>query len=546
MSDFSFDVQYVNPADASVPLFASIFAALENAAELWARHIAADTSLSVGIFFEDLSMLQRVNGEFVSVNTVAFAGPTDFFFTGETVGGQNILQSNSTLMLEGVSDFSGLTSIRDFPPSPTAVNLGVNVAPFDIFVAVNTAFLSDIFIGSQSDTASVPPGLLDIQTILVHELGHGLGFFSFEDGGPTGNDITPFQSFLSTEQGGVFFTGANAVAAFGGFIPVFEDLSHLAIDSFILSPFINRGVREFISPTEIGILADIGIPVVRPSAGDDDLFGFSSVADVLAARSGDDRVNGLSGDDVLSGQAGNDTLMGEAGADTLIGGDGRDQLLGGTGHDSLLGGSDADILGGNAGRDTLRGGDGGDQLFAGGGDDQLFGGAGDDTLEGGSGDDALRGGPGADLLSAGGGADLLVGGDSSDTLFGGAGDDTLLGSGGSDTVFGGTGRDTLNGGDGDDRLNGSAGDDILTGAGGADAFVFLPGGGNDTVTDFTVGEDSLVLGDFDGTGSAAAPDTALETSVDGQSGLLLGFGASDSVFLTGLQLEDLDLILSAA
>ncbi|MEM8577777.1 MAG: Hint domain-containing protein [Pseudomonadota bacterium] len=41
---------------------------------------------------------------------------------------------------------------------------------------------------------------------------------------------------------------------------------------------------------------------------------------------------------------------------------------------------------------------------------------------------------------------------------------------------------------GNDTLDGGAGDDALTGGGGDDTFVFAPGGGNDTITDFGTGE----------------------------------------------------------
>ena len=67
-----------------------------------------------------------------------------------------------------------------------------------------------------------------------------------------------------------------------------------------------------------------------------------------------------------------------------------------------------------------------------------------------------------------------------DTLSGDAGDDLLLGRDGDDVLGGGTGRDTLDGG---------TGDDSLTGGGASD--VFLPGTGNDTITDFGLGSGAI-------------------------------------------------------
>ncbi|MEM7172440.1 MAG: calcium-binding protein, partial [Pseudomonadota bacterium] len=49
------------------------------------------------------------------------------------------------------------------------------------------------------------------------------------------------------------------------------------------------------------------------------------------------------------------------------------------------------------------------------------------------------------------------------------------------------GNDTITTGTGDDEIHGGAGDDSLTAGAGNDIFVFVPGLGNDTVTDFSEG-----------------------------------------------------------
>ena len=59
-----------------------------------------------------------------------------------------------------------------------------------------------------------------------------------------------------------------------------------------------------------------------------------------------------------------------------------------------------------------------------------------------------------------------------------------FGLNGHDTIETGSGNDTLIGGKGNDTLIGGKGDDILTGGLGADTFVFRPGDGHDTITDF--------------------------------------------------------------
>ncbi|HRW73688.1 MAG TPA: tandem-95 repeat protein, partial [Ottowia sp.] len=60
------------------------------------------------------------------------------------------------------------------------------------------------------------------------------------------------------------------------------------------------------------------------------------------------------------------------------------------------------------------------------------------------------------------------------------------------------GGDVIDGGSGDDRIFGMGGDDTLTGGAGNDKFFYsaLRSDGNDTITDFTVGQDHVVIGDL--------------------------------------------------
>ena len=70
---------------------------------------------------------------------------------------------------------------------------------------------------------------------------------------------------------------------------------------------------------------------------------------------------------------------------------------------------------------------------------------------------------------------VIEGGKKADTLSGGAGDDTLIGGAGNDSLYGG------------------AGNDSLTGGAGKDIFVFGENEDNDTITDYTAGEDKIKL-----------------------------------------------------
>lgn len=162
--------------------------------------------------------------------------------------------------------------------------------------------------------------------------------------------------------------------------------------------------------------------------------------------------------------------------DTLTGSNDADTIFGRSGEDVIEGLGAADVLRGDAGDDIIRGGEG---------DDKLFGDSDDDTVVGNRGFDSVHGGTGSDRLFGGFGRDWLYGQKGQDTLSGGAGNDQL---------FGGKAKDTLLGGKDRDKLTGGMGNDTMTGGSGGDVFIFegfLADTGKDTITDFTVGDDTI-------------------------------------------------------
>ena len=312
---------------------------------------------------------------------------------------------------------------------------------------------------------------------------------------------------------------------------------------------------------------------LRGEDGNDRLFGGSG-DDTLDGGEGNDFLRGDAGDDHVVGGAGDYTVfagVGDTGDDTLLGNMGDDLLAGGAGNDLISGGSSRDDLGGSdtlfggTGDDTLLGGDWEDEngngrfdvgeqsladnsskiVYGGLGADIVYGARAADTLGGGAGGDTLEGGAGNDLFFGGRGAtdneDVFRAGDGDDTVFGGTDDDILQGQEGDDVLFGGSGRDTLDGGDGADSLFGGAGGDRVTGGDGADTFFFGGNHGVDTVTDFDVAEDVLVLGNAvtDFTDLTSVQDASSEVVQDGQSGLLIDTGGGNSIFLVGVTQNDL-------
>ena len=156
--------------------------------------------------------------------------------------------------------------------------------------------------------------------------------------------------------------------------------------------------------------------------------------------------------------------------------DGENTTQSTDGDDTITGSASDDILRGKKGNDLLFGFDGKDWMNGNQGNDLIDGGIGDDTLYGGKGFDTLTGGAGSDFIS------------------GNRGEDILIGEKGDDTLYGGQGNDMLLGGQGNDFLSGDLGDDTLVGDAGSDRFLLSTNSGIDTVADFEVGQDLLVLG----------------------------------------------------
>jgi len=278
--------------------------------------------------------------------------------------------------------------------------------------------------------------------------------------------------------------------------------------------------------------------LVTPQAYDfvgdkyDDFYIMSSFGDIARGHRGDDTFYALSGNDKLLGGAGDDELWGDQGEDDLRGGNGddllrggigEDQILGMRGDDTILGGGDADTIRGGAGNDTISGEGGGDVINGGRGQDMIDGGADSDVIKGGRGRDTLDGGLDEDTVRGGAGDDIITAGpvddNAGDRMYGQAGNDTITGYKGVDVLKGGRGADFLDGGDNLDKLSGGRGNDVIAGGTGSDTirggagddrlsgnqmnavvlddglnkFIFAGRFGNDTITDFHIKFDTIVL-----------------------------------------------------
>ena len=274
----------------------------------------------------------------------------------------------------------------------------------------------------------------------------------------------------------------------------------------------------------------------------------------LTGWSGVERVNGHTGNDTIDASSQTTAIF-------LTGGDGNDRLIGGSSHDAMIGGNGDDTMIGNDGNDTMLGGAGADDFDGGAGNDVFYiGQATDDVIDGGAGFDIavidnaaglsifvgdwvgverIVGYHGADSIDATGMATdvVIAGGGAGDSLTGGDGNDTFYGGEGADSLFGGTGNDALIAGNGADEIEGGFGNDWLAGGADADVFLFDDDFGNDTIADFTPGEDVL---DFVQNRDANRWQDLQIRQVGADTEVSIKGGVPDTILLLGVTATDID------
>ena len=378
----------------------------------------------------------------------------------------------------------------------------------DVEVFFDVDALASFYWVNPLDGSTAPKNRSDLVEVIAHELGHALGFNGYRHWttgqAPVGYQSS-FDAFVQMVDGQPFFTGPQAVALYGGPVPLtpgnLYHVAHSGSSPDLLGDLMNGVVFRVghdyeVSALDLAILSDTGLPTIL----NDRLMG-TAKDDKIAAAAGNDHVRAGDGTDVLLGDAGNDTLEGERGDDQLFGGDGDDLMIGGSGSNLLWGGSGADSIEGGEGWDNTHGNEGAD------------------TIHGRDGDDWVIGGKGADLLYGDDGADLVYGNIGTDTNYGGRGDDRLLG---------GQDNDLLHGEDGNDFLSGDLGDDTLIGGAGSDTFYFVGTTGHDRISDFTAAEgDRISLAPaVTYTLSPAGPDTLI-TFASGAQITLIATSSSD-------------------
>ncbi len=270
----------------------------------------------------------------------------------------------------------------------------------------------------------------------------------------------------------------------------------------------------------------------------------------LYGDDGNDSLLGGAGNEILYGGTGIDTLDGGFGDDTYIVDSTNDTIteslneviapdeevyqntdtvessvaytLGNNLENLVLTGTSAITGTGNTLDNGITGNDANNLLYGGDGDDNIGGGLGKDTLSGGTGNDSYTidsttdtiteySNQGTDtvnssvsytlgnnledmILSSGSSGISGTGNNLDNNISTSDANNSLYGLGGNDTLLGSGGSDILDGGTGNDYLLSFGGSDKLTGGTGADNFGFFDSSdGIDTITDFSVADDTITV-----------------------------------------------------
>lgn len=247
----TFTVSFDDPGGTYADAYDDIERVTLAAASEWARYIDSSARIELKFSF--------VPGEYIMA-----AGPI-LVQTGEKVDGTEIWQVGTIWEINGHSDPNGSEPDGDIVISPVWIDL--------------------LYWGYPDPP---PAHRTDAYDVILHELGHVLGFIHIEDYYTgTGSWCSTYDLQTQPSGSGHVYAGDLTVQGYGDAVPLADtifdaDRSHVALDSglgSLMFPYAYDGVRHSLSKVELGIIADAGMPVVLPCLDDSGELGLDADGD---------------------------------------------------------------------------------------------------------------------------------------------------------------------------------------------------------------------------------------------------------------------------
>ncbi|BAT60608.1 hypothetical protein GJW-30_1_03156 [Variibacter gotjawalensis] len=240
--EIAWNVTINDPTGQYAAYYTSIKNAIIEAGIMWDRYLNGQASLEVEVLITNLPS-----------SAIASAGSVTSGFIGRS-GGRDIIQPGAAYEINTGTDPNG--------------------SGFDISIEIDADALQTVlwFDPTPFDgVRPVPANRADAVSVMMHELGHALGFIGFHDpatGRLDSHVATPYDLAVRNHGGTLFFEGQKAQATYGSLVPLTagssfhygnfsgagEDLS-----DDLMFAVIESGKAYSITRLDVAILADTGL-----------------------------------------------------------------------------------------------------------------------------------------------------------------------------------------------------------------------------------------------------------------------------------------------
>lgn len=167
----------------------------------------------------------------------------------------------------------------------------------DIDIKVYGDYLKELWLDPEPEkrAAPLPQNELDTVSLFMHEIAHGLGINGWiepDTGELKVGHLSTYDRYVIYDRGLFYFVGLNAMKVYGGPVPLSQQHNNYhhtgrvgaekdaVLDTHLMNGvYFQRGMRYYISPLDLAMLKDCGMPVkemkeelpddVGPAAGED-------------------------------------------------------------------------------------------------------------------------------------------------------------------------------------------------------------------------------------------------------------------------------------